>query len=127
MVDGSEGREFIVTIANGGPDTATGSVEVKAIAEFGDPIEGSPWTFHFNDEDVCADPSNDPDGECDDDVLAPDDLRSWTTFFTINLDARTTIEWTATITAADDVNPGNNVVTEETKVVVAGGSNKPQR
>ena len=35
MVDGSEDREFIVTVANAGPDAATGTVTVTADAADG--------------------------------------------------------------------------------------------
>ena len=104
MVDGSEGREFIVTIANAGPDDAAGTVTVTAITEDGTAI-ADPWTFTFTG-------------------LAAGESRVWTTFFSIDIGARTTITWTAAIEAANDVNPGNNSVTEETKVVVKGGSNR---
>ena len=104
MVDGSEGREFIVTIANAGPDEAAGTVTVTAITEDGTAI-ADPWTFTFTG-------------------LAAGEPRVWTTFFSIDIGARTTITWTAAIEAANDVNPGNNSVTEETKVVVKGGSNR---
>jgi len=101
MVDGSEGREFVVSVANqsSSPDSATGHVTVTA-----DPsIEGSPWTFDFVD-------------------LAPGASQSWTTFFTVNLGERTTINWTATAFAQHDVNTANNTVTATTNIIVTSGS-----
>lgn len=104
MVDGSEGREFFVTVANASSSTdpATGTVTVTAIAEAGGPIEGSPWAFPFED-------------------LAPGASQNWTTFFTIDLGQRTTINWTAVAAAPDDVNYSNNTVTATTSVKVTGG------
>ena len=104
MVDDSEGREFFVTVTNASSSTdpATGTVTVTAIAENGGTIDGSPWVFEFTD-------------------LAPDASESWTTFFTINLGERTTINWTAIAAAPDDVNLSNNTVTATTSVKVTGG------
>ena len=104
MVDGSEGREFTVTVASasGSVDLASGTVTVTAIPESGGNIEGSPWTFEFSDLDAGA-------------------AQSWTTFFTVNLGERTTINWTAIAAAPDDVNLSNNTVTATTSVKVTGG------
>lgn len=103
MVDGLEGREFIVTVANasGSADSASGSISVTAIAESGEALEGSPWTFDFFD-------------------LAVGDSESWTTFFTVNLGTRTTINWKAEAVAPEDVNPSNNIQTATTSVIVTG-------
>jgi hypothetical protein len=101
MVDGSEGREFTVTVANAGPDAATGIVTVTATAANGVPIAGSPWTFSFD--------------------LAAGTSIGFTQLFTINLGGRTTIDWTAVADAEFDVNPGNNTVTATTSVKVTGG------
>lgn len=46
-------------------------------------------------------------------------VQSWTEGFSINV--ATTITWTATATAAFDVNPGNNRVTATTRVTGKGG------
>ena len=56
IVDGSEGREFFVTVANasGSADPASGTVTVTAIPESGGNIEGSPWVFEFTDLAVGA-------------------------------------------------------------------------
>jgi len=104
MVDGSEGREFVVTVANasGSADAASGTVTVTATPENGGSIEGSPWEFEFTDLAVGA-------------------SSSWTTFFTIDLGERTTIDWTATADAEFDVNVANNTVTATTGVKVTGG------
>ncbi len=102
MVDGSEGREFIVTVANAGPDPASGIVTVTAIARNGVAIVGSPWTFTFTDVTAGA-------------------SASFTQSFSIDLGARTTIDWTAVAAADDDVNLSNNTVTATTSVKVTGG------
>lgn len=102
IVDGSEGREFTVSVANAGPDPASGIVTVTADAANGVGIVGSPWVFTFTDLSASA-------------------SESFIQFFTVNLGERTTIDWSATVVAPDDVNPGNNVVTESTSVKVTGG------
>ncbi len=105
MVDGSEGREFVVTVANAGPDLATGTVRVTATAYTGTTdevhIDGSPWTFAFTN-------------------LAAGASQSATQFFTVDLGERTTIDWTAVVEAEFDVNPGNNTATATTSVKVTG-------
>ncbi|MGY6276823.1 hypothetical protein [Methylomonas sp. MgM2] len=101
MVDGTEGREFTVTVANAGPNSATGTVTVTAVAANGATIAGSPWTFNFNN-------------------LAAGASQSFIQLFSINVGARTTITWTATVNASNDVNTGNNSVTETTNVKVTG-------
>ena len=108
MVDGSEGREFTVNIANAGPDAATGTVTVTAIAESGGDIVGSPWTFAFVDLDAGL-------------------SESWTTLFSIDLGERTKINWAATIDAEFDVNSSNNSVTATTNVKVTGGGGGGKR
>ena len=105
MVDGSEGREFVVTVANAGPDAASGTITVTAIARNGVAIVGSPWTFEFTE------------------VLAGANT-SFTQFFGIDLGARTTIDWTATAVAEHDVNLANNTVTATTNVKVTGGGGR---
>jgi len=102
MVDGSD-REFTVAVANAGPQAASGTVKVTAVAANGATIIGSPWEFPFNNLAAGASTS------------IPAQL------FTINSGERTTIAWTATVTAPNDVNSGNNTVTETTSVRVTGG------
>ena len=103
IVDGSEGREFTVTVANasGSADPATGTVTVTAIAANGGTIADSPWVFEFTNLAVGA-------------------SASFTELFTINLGQRTTINWTATAFAPDDVNLSNNTVTATSSVKVTG-------
>jgi hypothetical protein len=98
-----DGWEFVVTVANasGSADPASGTVTVTAIPESGGNIEGSPWTFEFTDLAVGA-------------------STSWTTFFTVDLGERTTINWTAIAAAEFDVNPANNIVTAVSNVKVTG-------
>ena len=104
IVDGSEGREFFLTVANasGSADPASGTVTVTAIPENGGAIEGSPWVFEFTDLEVGG-------------------SQSWTTFFTVDLGERTTINWTAVAAAEFDVNLSNNIVTATSNVKVTGG------
>jgi len=105
MVAGTEGREFTVTVANAGPDAATGNVEVTAEDSDGIPIATFPRSFDF--------------------TLIAGTSQSWTEGFNINY--KTTVNWTATADAEYDVNPANNEVTETTKVTGTGGGggNRP--
>ena len=101
IVDGSEGREFTVAVANAGPDSASGAVTVTAVAD-GKSIDTFPRVLTFTD-------------------LASGTSQSWTELFTISLGHATTITWTATAAAEYDVNPSNNSVTETSQVKVTGG------
>jgi len=103
MVDGGEGREFTVTVTNesGSPGAASGAVTVTASAASGGAITGSPWVFAFTD-------------------LFPGASQPWTQVFTTDLRVRTTINWTATVTAPADVNPLNNTVQATTSIKVTG-------
>jgi hypothetical protein len=102
IVDGSEGREFTVAVANAGPDVASVAVTVTAVETNGNPIATFPRVFSIDD-------------------LAAGASKSWTEVFTIRLGHATTITWTATAVAAHDVNLGNNSVTETSQVKVTGG------
>ena len=116
IVDGSEGREFFLTVANasGSADPASGTVTVTAIPENGGTIEGSPWVFTFGEGDEpCPDPI-DVGGSC-----------SWTQFFNVDLGQRTTINWKAVAVAEFDVNLSNNTVTAVSNVKVTGGGGRP--
>jgi hypothetical protein len=99
MVAGTEGREFTLSVANAGPDAATGTVLLTAMDANGASIPTFPRSFSF--------------------TLVPGTSQSWTELFSINY--VTTITWTATATAEFDVNPSNNSVTETTKVIGKGG------
>ena len=104
IVDGSEGREFFLSVANasGSKSPASGTVTVTAIPESGGNIVGSPWTFTFTDLEPGVSESFPP------------------TVFNVDLGERTTINWTAIAAAEFDVNPANNVVTEVSNVKVTG-------
>jgi len=102
MVDGSEGREFVVTVANNGPDPASGVVTVTATSQNGVLVIGSPWAFTFTE-------------------MAAGTSQSWSQLFTTYLGERTTIDWTAEVVAEFDADPGNNVVTATTSIKVTGG------
>ena len=102
MVDGTEGREFTVAVANAGPDAASGTVTVTAVAENGGTIAGSPWTFPFTGLIAGASES----------FIQP---------FSIDLGEQTKIDWTATAVAEFDVLLSNNTVTATTNVRVTGG------
>jgi hypothetical protein len=108
IVDGSEGREFTVTVANAGPYAASGYVLVTADAANDVGIEGSPWMIPFTD-------------------LGAGESYSKTTFFSIALGARTTIDWRAEAVpdcTECDLIPGNNFVTATSNVRVTGGGRK---
>jgi len=98
MVAGTEGREFTLAVANAGPDAATGTVLLTAVDSNGASIPTFPRSYSF--------------------TLAPGTSQSWTEGFSISY--KTTVTWTATITAAFDVNPSNNSVTETTTVIGKG-------
>jgi hypothetical protein len=102
-VSGTE-RELIVTVANGGPDAATGTVTVTGVLGTGEVVPGSPWTFGFTE-------------------LEADQSASFTQLFSVT-SPPTTITWTATAYAAYDVVPGNNTVVE-TSNIKGGGGNRP--
>jgi hypothetical protein len=99
MVAGTEGREFTLAVANAGPDTATGSVQLTAVDAKGVSIPTFPRTYSF--------------------TLTPGTSKSWTEAFSISY--KTTVTWTATVTAEHDVNQNNNSVTEITTVIGKGG------
>jgi hypothetical protein len=115
MVPNDEGREFIVTVANAGPDaasgsvwvtaeTTTGGVAVKVLVDNGDGTTtrlDSPFEFTFEN-------------------LAKGTSASWTSVFIVDPAQATTINWTATIVADDDVNSTNNTVNETTNVIKTG-------
>jgi len=106
VVSTTEGREFVVTVANGGPDTAAGTIVLTATRDDGGVVlvdgfpAGGPFEFAF-------------------DGLLPG--MSYTTgpvFFTLSEPHDgTTIEWTAeAIPAAEDPYLPNNVVVKTSNV-----------
>lgn len=101
IVSGTEGREFTVTVANAGPDPATGTVTVTAEIATGGVVPGSPWVFTFTD-------------------LQAGLSASFTQIFTVTVPQATTISWTAIVEAPFDVVTSNNVVTATSNVRVTG-------
>jgi hypothetical protein len=99
MVSGTEGREFTLSVANAGPDAASGTVELEAVDANGMSIPTFPRTYSF--------------------TLVAGTSTSWTEGFSV--DYKTTVTWTATADAPFDVNPANNSVTETTTVTGTGG------
>jgi hypothetical protein len=111
VVSTTEGREFVLTVANGGPDTAAGKIVLTAVrADQGDVLVegfpvGGPFEFEF-------------------DSLLPG--MSYTTgpvFFTLSEPHDgTTITWTATA-VPDDVDPlmSNNEVVKTSSVRASSG------
>jgi hypothetical protein len=95
-VNGTD-RELIVTVANAGPDSATGTVTVTAVETNGSAVPGFPWVSEFTD-------------------LGAGFSASFDEPFMIDLGTSTTITWTATAEAEFDVNPLNNTVTATTSV-----------
>ena len=104
MVDGGDGREFTVTVTNasGSANPASGTVTVTAVAESGGNINGSPWTFEFNDLGVGS-------------TFSPGPVP-----FQIDLGQTTKINWTAVAAAPNDVNLSNNTAYATTNVRVTG-------
>jgi hypothetical protein len=103
MVIGTEGREVILTVANAGPDTATGTATVVGIATNGQTVFNELVPFTLNAEQS----------------------QSWTWIFTI--DFATTVNWTAEAIpdcATCDLNTANNTVTETTTVRGTGGGGR---
>ena len=110
LVDYSEGREFTVTVANGGPDAASGTVTVNAVAAnggaiiSGDETVGPPWVYTFSD-------------------LANGSSEQFVQPFRIEVGGVTTISWTAAVTIDQiDPNPSNNTVTATSNVKTTGSS-----
>ena len=96
VADAEEGREIIVTVANAGPDVATGDVTVVGVNADGEEVFGESEPF----------------------TIDADGTYSHTWLF--RLGYATTVSWTATAYAEDDLNTGNNTVTATTKVMTTG-------
>jgi len=115
VVDGSSDREFIVTVANAGPDaaevtltvTATPAEEGEVLADLDDGagfIE-SPFVFPTT-------------------IIPPGGNHAFSAIISVDIGGRTSIVWTADAFAPDDVNPSNNLVTAESNVKVTGGGRR---
>lgn len=116
MVDGSEGREFIVTVANAGPDKAIGTVKVEAFVENG----GAIFPVVAPENGIFY-PETNPPCWVFDFTLAAGRSQTFPQLFSVDTGAHTSIIWTATAEAEDDVNTANNTVTATTNVRVTGG------
>jgi hypothetical protein len=88
-------RELTLTVANAGPDAATGAVLLTATDSDGAPVPTFPRAYTFT-------------------TLTSGTNTSWTDGLCIS--DPTTVTWTATVTAPYDVLPSNNSVTETTVV-----------
>ena len=98
MVAGAEeDREILLTVANAGPDTATGYVKLIGIDANGAVV--------FEESEDFVIPG------------AETNLSVWG----FSLGYATTVNWTATAYAVDDLNTGNNEVKATTKVMTTGG------
>jgi len=119
-IDDTEGREFIVNIANAGPDPATGTVLVTveppegvdtAVVEIPDmELEDPPTYQNENDANFVFEFTD----------LAAGTSKSWTVMFAMSKLTATTLTWEATIDAPNDVLAGNNSVTATTTVMLTG-------
>lgn len=98
MVAGAEEpREILLTVANAGPDTATGYVSLTGTDSNGAVVFEESEDFEI------------PGGGTH--------LSEWG----FSLEYATNVDWTATAYAEDDLNPANNTVTAVTKVMTTGG------
>ncbi len=97
MVANDDGREIIVTVGNSGPDAATGSVTVVGVLN-GTTVANE--TFDFAG-------------------LAAGASEGWAFMFVAPEVG--TVNWTATVTAPDDVYAPNNTVYGTTEVMAGGG------
>ena len=122
VVATTEGREFILTVANAGPDAASGVVLLTAqstngaydnVVEIDNPADLLDGPYYWNAAEQRFEfPIEDlPAGFND----------SWTVYFKIKNNSATTITWTATIDAEFDVNDNNNSVTAVTTVIKSKG------
>jgi hypothetical protein len=108
VADAEEGREIIVTVANAGPDVATGRVTVIGKDAAQVEVFNQYKDFEILGGETYSN-SNDP--------------------WLFSLGYATTVSWTATAYAEDDLNTGNNTVTATTKVMttgVGGGGGRPR-
>lgn len=100
----TEGREFTATVANAGPDTASGTLVVTAVRADGGEVlvDGLPGPFVFAFADILPGLS----------------FTTGAMIFTLGEPyGRTTITWTAeAVPEFVDPNPGNNMVTKTSNV-----------
>jgi hypothetical protein len=114
IVDGSSDREFIVTVANAGPDPATVTLTVTAIPDAGGTVlanlDGDDPDAGFIPSPFVFEPI----------VIAAETSETFTALISVDIGQRTTINWTAVAAAPDDVNLSNNTATAVSNVKVTG-------
>ena len=106
VADAEEPREIIVTVANAGPDTATGWVELIGIDASGNNVFKETENFEITGGGT--------------------DVSEWL----FSLGYATTVSWTATATpdcVLCDLNTSNNTVNATTKVMTTGGGGGGKR
>jgi hypothetical protein len=114
IVDGSSDREFIVNVANAGPDDATVTLTVTAIPDAGGTVEAN---LDGDDPDAGFIPSPfvfEPI------VIAAGTSHSFSALISVEIGTQTTINWTAVAAAPGDVLLGNNTATAVSNVKVTG-------
>ena len=114
IVDGSSDREFIVTVANAGPDPATVTLTVTAIPDAGGTVLAN---LDGDDPDAGFIPSP---FVFESIVIAAETSETFTALISVDIGQRTTINWTAVAAAPDDVNLSNNTATAVSNVKVTG-------
>jgi len=111
IVATTEGREFIVSVANAGPDVASGTLTVTAVTSAGGDVlvDGLPGPFVYEFAG-----------------LLPGMTHSETKLFTIGEPhVAAKIVWTAVVAPVDvDPNMGNNAVSATSNVRVTGGGGR---
>ena len=109
IVDGSSDREFIVNVANAGPNDAMVTLTVTAIPDVEGTVEADlgagfiPSPFVFPPTEIKAGGSH-----------------SFSALISVDIGQQTTINWTAVAAAPDDVLLGNNSATAVSNVKVTG-------
>jgi len=109
IVDGSSDREFIVTVANAGPDAATVTLTVTATPVIEGIVEANLGTEFIAGPFVFA-PVGIPAGTS----------HAFSALIHVDIGEPTTIDWMATAIADDDVNLSNNTVTAVSTVRATG-------
>ena len=114
IVDGSSDREFIVTVANAGPDDATVTLTVTAIPDAGGTVlanlDGDDPDAGFIPSPFVFEPI----------VIAAETSETFTALISVEIGTQTTVKWTAVAAAPGDVLLGNNTAAAVSNVKVTG-------